>query len=452
MAERSFVSQFGQDSIQPQVATERTMGGFATFALWLGANMVITTVMTGTLMVPDLSLSQVLAAVLMGSLIGGVPLVLFATAGQITGLPSMTLTRGAFGIKGANVASWINVITLIGWAWIQAQMAGMSMNYAVNHLFGFDNLALFTIIAQGIVVFLAIYGHRGIEWAEKITAMAMLVLTLAIFYKMATAFDLRTAFHYTPDPSVHGITFAIAFDLAVATAISWASSSADYNRNCPTRLVSWLGTLGGYVTASLLAMGLGAVIGVLSTAGGGEGTYDPTVLLANSGYGMVAALVVLLSVLTTNLLAVYSATLSFLNIFPKISFWKPALTIGLITVFGALVGGLLDKFMSWILLIGTVFMPMFAIFIADFYILARCRYAIDQMMDESPRSRYWYSGGYNLKALISYFLSAGIAYYLTYIRPLPFGSTVVSFLIALVLYLAISRVTAGSGQRRDTAA
>lgn len=49
-----------------------------------------------------------------------------------------------------------------------------------------------------------------------------------------------------------------------------------------------------------------------------------------AGFGLPAAIVVFLSVMTTNVMCVYSASLSYLNISPKTPFWKPALSIGVL--------------------------------------------------------------------------------------------------------------------------
>ncbi|MFP3443300.1 hypothetical protein R0K18_36760, partial [Pantoea sp. SIMBA_133] len=76
--------------------------------------------------------------------------------------------------------------------------------------------------------------------------------------------------------------------------------------------------------------------------GGMEQTYDPTRLLSGFGFGLPAALVIFFSVMTTNVMAVYSAPLSCMNVSPGMAFWKPALVIGVVTVFGALIPGILD--------------------------------------------------------------------------------------------------------------
>ncbi|MFP3339938.1 purine-cytosine transporter, partial [Micrococcus sp. SIMBA_131] len=64
-----------------------------------------------------------------------------------------------------------------------------------------------------------------------------------------------------------------------------------------------LGTYLGYIVASLIAMGLGAVVSGFSILNNMEQPYDPTVLLSAYGFGFIASIVVFFSVLSTNVMA-----------------------------------------------------------------------------------------------------------------------------------------------------
>lgn len=84
------------------------------------------------LFVPDMTFLKALFIIVLGSLVGAIPLVLMGNIGTRTGLPTMVLMRPAFGQRGAMLPAAVNLITLIGWAWIQAYMAGLSLNHAVT--------------------------------------------------------------------------------------------------------------------------------------------------------------------------------------------------------------------------------------------------------------------------------------------------------------------------------
>lgn len=51
---RNLVSNFGQDSVHPISSENRTLGYFSTASLWIGAAVIVTTVYTGMLLVPEL--------------------------------------------------------------------------------------------------------------------------------------------------------------------------------------------------------------------------------------------------------------------------------------------------------------------------------------------------------------------------------------------------------------
>ena len=434
-------SLLGHDSLNSTQA--KSMKFFATFALWLGANMVVTTILTGMLLVPDLNLGEALSTVALGTLIGAIPLVLVGLMGQRTGLPTMVLSRRAYGNLGAKFISLINVCMLVGWSWIQALLAAMSLNFAIEATFGYSNLPLMIVICESIVVLVVLRGHLGIERVERWAAVMMLGLSLAVFYALNNHYDLGSLLELPK--RVDGITIGIAFDIVVATAFSWISSSADYNRNCNSPRTAVCATYLGYFTATLLAMTLGAAVSGLSLLNDMPQTYDPTQLLSQFGFGLPAALVIFLSVMTTNIMAVYSATLSAMNLAPEMKFWKPALVIGLVSVFGALIPGILDQFQNFLIIIGGLFIPAFAVMICDYYLIDSSSYNADLLKQKHqtglPTARY---------AFAAYLIGAGLSTYWTLFSPLSFGSSLPVFLITGALYWFSVKLLVLRGSQQGT--
>jgi NCS1 family nucleobase:cation symporter-1 len=329
---------------------------------------------------------------------------------------------------------------LIGWSWIQAYMAGLSLNYAVEYATGYSNINLFVILTQFLVVGITIYGHRGVESIEKYVSIAMLILSTAVFYKLFTTYDAGSliTMKLSENPA---ITTIVAFDIVVATAFSWMSTVCDFNRYCKTEKTGMLGTYSGYVLASLIAMGMGVIVSGFSIINGMEQTYDPTVLLAQYGFGFVAAVVVFLSVVSTNVMALYSATMSFMNVFPKLGFWKPGLILGVICAIGALLKeSLMTNFFDFVLLIATLFIPVFAIILVDFFILKKGQYDGEEIASDIKKT-YQYQGGFNVMAYVAYILGAIFAYYFTYIMPLLVGSTILTFVVSGLVYWGLMVVS-----------
>lgn len=447
---RRFAAKVGHDSIDAVPRARRTMTFRKAVTMWLGANVVVTTILTGMLLVPDLPFGQAMLIVFAGSVVGAVGLALVGLMGTRTGLSTMVLARASFGTRGSKLPSAVNVVVLVGWSWVQALLAGMSLDFAVQSTFGYSNLALFTVLCEVIVVLVVLRGHVGIERVEFVVAISMVALAAVVFYKLFSEFDAASLLTM-PTESRNGVTAAIAFDIVFATALSWYVLAADFNRNATSEKGGVGGTVIGYVLATMIAMGLGATVSGFSILAGVEQTYDPTRLLAGFGFGLPAALVVFLSVMTTNVMAVYGAVMSYQNVRPRDGFWKPALVIGVITVVGALWDGILDQFQNFLLMIGTLFIPVFAIMLADYFVLRRGRYQVEDVLKDRG-DRYWYRGGWNPSAWFCYAVGIALGFYWTQISPLSFGSTGPVFVVTFGLYLLVGGAVMRLSAKREAEA
>jgi nucleobase:cation symporter-1, NCS1 family len=422
---------------EPEAAepAEGSMSLGRTFMLWLAANMVVTTMLTGTLFVPGITYPTALMMIVLGTLIGVTVLVLVGTIGTRTGLPTMILTRGAFGRRGGHLPALFNLVVLMGWSWVQALLAGITLNYVVEDFTGFSSPVLFAVLCQTIVVVLALLGHAGIQRVEPWLAVVMLVVAAFVFFTAFRDFGL-SGFLGIPEQPDLGMTAAIALDIVVATAISWTVLSADFNRHAISQRAGVIGTTLGYTASTVTSMTLGATaLGYVFLKGGETTSFDPTVILAE--FGLPLAVVIFVSVMATNTLVVYGMTMSYENLRPKSNYLRAALVIGLISIAGATWQGILDRFVSFLFLISALFVPVFAIMIVDYWIRRRGRYSARDLV-VSRGGAYWYLGGVNPIAVGSFVVGAALAFYWIRISPLPFGATLPTFAVTFVLYLVLS--------------
>lgn len=431
------------DATEPAAGS---MGLGRTFMLWLAANMVVTTMLTGTLFVPGISYATALLVIVVGTLIGVTVLVLVGTIGTRTGLPTMLLTRGSFGRRGGHLPALFNLIVLMGWSWVQALLAGITLNYVVAGFTGFSSPVLFAVLCQTIVVVLALLGHSGIQRVEPWLAVVMLIVAAFVFFTAFRGFGLSGFLHIPEQPDL-GMTAPVALDVVVATAISWTVLSADFNRHAISQRVGIVGTTLGYTASTVISMALGATaLGFVFLRGKETTSFDPTVILAE--FGLPLAVVIFVSVMATNTLVVYGMTMSYANLRPKSNYVRAALVIGLISIAGATWQGILDRFVSFLFLISALFVPVFAIMIVDYWILRRGRYSISDLV--VPRGGiYWYLRGVNPIAVGTFVVGAALAFYWTRVSPLPFGATIPTFAITFVLYLAMSRGLGSKVSQRD---
>ncbi|KAD3633140.1 purine-cytosine transporter [Arthrobacter yangruifuii] len=407
--------------------------------IWLAANLVVTTLLTGTLFVPGVSWPMALGMILLGTLIGGAVLVLVGNMGTRTGLPTMSLTKGSFGLRGSFLPVAANVVILMGWSWVQAMLAGVTVNFLVERATGFSSPVLFSVLCQLLVVALAIFGHKGIARVEPWLALVILAIMAWIFTVAFREFPVAD-FAAIPRDAGAGMSAISVLDVVIATAISWTVLSAEFNRLAKSQTAGVAGSAVGYVVSTVLAMALGATaIGYVVLDGGEAVGFDPALIVGI--FGAPLAVVIFLSVMATNTMVVYGMVSSVVNMVPsrRIRFLPTALVLGAVSILGSTWLGLLDSFTSFLTVIGALFIPVFAVMIADYYVVQKRSYTPDILRGDG--GRYWFRGGINAAALVAWLVGAGASVLLTYVVPSPLGATIPTFALTFVLYLGWCAVT-----------
>ncbi|MEL0627589.1 cytosine permease [Salinibacterium amurskyense] len=403
--------------------------------IWLAANLVVTTLLTGTLFVPGVDFATAFLMIVLGTLGGAIVLTAIGAIGTRTGLPTMAITRGAFGTRGSLLPVTANVIVLMGWSWVQAMLAGVTVNFLVENATGYSNPILFSVLCQSIVVILAILGHEGISKIEPWFAVLILGIIAWVFITAFTAFDLNDFQAVAPDENL-GFTPIIVLDIVIATAISWTVLSADFNRFARTTKAGVIGSGLGYTVSTVVAMTLGLTAFVYVVLNGDEAAaFDPTTIVG--AFGAPLAIIIFLSVMATNTMVVYGMVTSVVNakVNSKAKFLPTALILGGISIIGSTWLQLLNQFTDFLVVIGAFFVPVFAIMIVDYYIVKRGAYTKDIL--EARGGRYWYKAGINWFAVAIWVIGAVMSYVWAYVWPLPIGATIPAFVLTFVLYLAV---------------
>ena len=376
------VARIGQE---PEATTPAvgSMGLGRTFMLWLAANMVVTTMLTGTLFVPGIGYATALLVIVLGTLIGVTVLVLVGTIGTRTGLPTMLLTRGSFGRRGGHLPALFNLVVLMGWSWVQALLAGITLNYVVDDFTGFSSPVLFAVLCQTIVVVLALLGHGGIQRVEPWLAVVMLHRCgVRLLHGVPRLRPVRLPRHPGATGPGHDRNHCPRHrcrngdlvDRPVRRLQPTRDQPARRNHRDDTRLHGIDGHLDD-------PRGYG--VGYVFLRGGETTSFDPTVILAE--FGLPLAVVIFVSVMATNTLVVYGMTMSYENLRPKSNYLRAALVIGLISIAGATWQGILDRFVSFLFLISALFVPVFAIMIVDYWIRRRGRYSTRDLVVPARR-------------------------------------------------------------------
>jgi nucleobase:cation symporter-1, NCS1 family len=105
------LARLGVDPVPP---TARRLGAWDFAVLWGDLGIGLLVLLSGSFLVPGLSLGQALAAIVVGSVIGVALLALTAIVGAQTGTPTMVCLRPALGARGSYLATALNVVQLLG--------------------------------------------------------------------------------------------------------------------------------------------------------------------------------------------------------------------------------------------------------------------------------------------------------------------------------------------------
>ena len=354
--------------------------------------------------------------IIVGTVVGAAVLVTVGNIGTRTGLPTMALTRGPFGTRGSLLPVAANVIILMGWSWVQAMLAGIALDFLVASVTGFSSPVMFAVLCQTLVVILAIFGHTGIARVEPWLAVLILGIMAYIFVVAFTTFPPAEYLGIPADPSL-GYTPILVLDVVIATAISWTVLSADFNRFAKSSRAGMVGSGVGYTLSTVISMVIGATaIGYVVLSGGEAIPFDPVTIV--EPFGAPLAVVIFLSVMATNTMVVYGMVTTIVNAVPgraKLKFLPTALIVGIISIIGSTWFGLLNQFTTFLVTIGALFAPVFAIMIADYYIVKRGAYTADIL--KAREGRYWYLAGVNWAAVVVWAIGAVAAYVFTYSLP-----------------------------------
>ena len=332
--------------------------GFWTFVfLWFGAAVSIAEILTGGLIAP-LGFKIGLIVILLGHLIGTGILILGGIIGTREKLPAITSTSISFGVYGTYLFSILNILQLIGWTAVMIKAAGNSVNTITQSLWGFNNVILCMVLI-GILTMLWLYfGNAGMKKLNVTAVFLLFILTLVLGSIIFKDKSLLTK------ASSAGISFGGALELSIIMPLSWLPLIADYTRFAKSEKQGVYGSFIGYFLGSswMFIIGLGAAIV--------SNNSDPSAMMLAANLGITALGIVVLSTVTTTFLDVYSAGVSFLNIMPKLSEKKVGIVMTIIGTIMAIIFPI-DNYQNFLYAIGSVFAPLFAILITDYFIIKK---------------------------------------------------------------------------------
>ena len=325
--------------------------------IWFGAGVSMSEILTGTYFAP-LGIKKGLFAILIGHIIGGILLFLAGYLGAKTRNNAMETVAVSFGRKGNLSFSVLNILQLAGWLAI--------LNYdgalAANGIFSVGAGVWCAVIGVLLLLWVLV-GLKRLEKINMVAMTALFLMTLVLCFVIVTRGNFGTLFNGS-SVNKDVLTFGAAIELSAAMPLSWIPVISDYTSNSTKPVKATVVSTIVYCLVScwMYLIGMSAAIGM--------GTSDIAQISLRAGLGVVGLLIILFSTVTTNFLAAHSAGVSGEVIGESFSKHINGKYLSVLVVLLGTIAAILypmDNIEDFLYLINSVFAPMIAVMIADFF-------------------------------------------------------------------------------------
>jgi len=230
-----------------------------------------------------------LLAIVIGNILGCIPVGLNATSGPPTGLTQIEISRFSFGRVGTRIPSALNWVCSVGWDAVNNVPCVLAL-LAFAALFGVGIpfwLALALLVAIQLTA--SMFGHHVVQLVAKYLCYVLIVVfTIAGVVAIARGGSFATV-----REAIKPATFVLGVSMIAGFVVGFAPFAADYTRYLPaatkSRTVFWL-AFGGLATSSTLLEFCGLMTagrltdltpaGVIAAIGALTGPFAPIALLA----------------------------------------------------------------------------------------------------------------------------------------------------------------------------
>ncbi|MCZ3386724.1 MAG: cytosine permease [Actinomycetia bacterium] len=352
----------------------RSLGWWDQTVLWFNLGVSLTGPVTALFVLSPfqdgttMSLFAAFTAIGLGALLGAALLGAASIPAQRTGAPSMVLLRGLFGRRGSVVPTVLNIAQNIGWGTIEIIIIAA----AATALTGDQWRPLWVVLAGVGATVMAVLPLGSVRWLRKVVIWLVLAATIYLFVQLLNE----------PLP---GFTeggwagFGIATDTVIAVCVSYALLIGDYSRHSRTAKASFYGAWVGYGLAATAYISLGVV--AFSTVVDLDG--DVIVGLLAVPAGVIALLILTVDEVDEAFANVYSTTMSVHNVAPHLDRRWVSAAVGVIATSLALVIDL-RGYQSFLFLIGSMFLPLVAVLISDWFVVSRGRWDLSETSPLRP--------------------------------------------------------------------
>ena len=433
-------SKYYNTDLAPSTLADRTWNTYHISMLWVGMAICIPSLMMASGgVVFGLPVWASVLNVILGNAIILVPIQLNSHAGTKYGIPFPIFSRLTFGIRGAHIPTISRAITACGWNMVQSITGGLAIGFIIKAIVPAfnDQSLLIQIICFAVFMLLCGWvtaaGSKAIRVFESFSS-PLLIILLVLLMVWATmlaygkGFSFADVFMY--ELSEGGLTTTSQFVFVFLSVLTgniafWATMALnipDFSRWAKSQKTQFRGQMYGMVPAMAFCAICGAFFAQATFLAYGEAHFNPVDVLGMLGDSIpmrimivIVGIGVIFATMTTNIAAnIVAPANGFSNVAPKKIGYKMGTLIACLVaaiVYGipyfytlAYGGAFIDFMFTFLNTYGGFLAPLASIFILDYYFIKKRN--LDIMALYQKESRYWYQGGFNVRAIIAWVAGA----------------------------------------------
>lgn len=375
------------------------------FAVWFGANLNLTTIITGTvLVVMGMNLFWSALAILLGSLIGNFFVASHSAQGPKLGIPQMIQSRAQFGVFGAIIPMIFVMFIYMGFGVANTLLVTQTLNEVVP-LSENGLIIMFSLLS----IIMAIFGYKLIHASQKI-------LSICSFFILGIG-TIIALFKPFPEGAwsagnVDGALFFVSVGIVATYVLALAPYVADYSRYLPSNASSskvfWFSYV-GLTSSTTWMMLVGAILAVVLP---GFADHSGGLLAGLFGsYSPMMYILIIYGLLAINVFNFYGAFMAVITTIQPFNKLNVTSTIR-VAIFSVILianiglsmlggkGDFINFFINFIYFMGYFLIPWTAINLVDFYLIRRGSYSIADIFDSSGQY-----GKFNGATIFSFLIS-----------------------------------------------
>lgn len=261
----------------------------------------------------------------------------------------------SFGRSGSVTFSILNTIQLIGWISIMIIIGTQALNNLATQLWNLPNYNFLWSIILGLLPCIwVLITNRTMKKLNIVVMFCLLIASLWLGF--STVFGTSEI----ATPADNSMSFGTAVELNIAMCLSWMPVISDYTRTLKNPFTGTFSCVCAYCFGGILmySIGLGAAIHY--------GTSDICNIFMLAGLGVISLIVIILSTVTTNYIAVHSSGICvnhIINIEPKIVSILVCIISTCLSIFLSM-----EQYEAFLYFIAAIFAPLFAISFSEYFL------------------------------------------------------------------------------------